>query len=282
MSNNKNHIDPNHELNELDELLFEQADVSFSTSKQDVLAQIKGNTKQVKAMRFGAIKVAASLAIILGSAFAFMNIYTKSYSTGNSVLANVNLPDGSTVKLNANSNLSVKPYWWFVNRNVKFEGEGFFTVEKGSKFIVESANGSTSVLGTSFNINSRNSDYTVYCKTGKVLVQNSNSKVEITPNKMAKMAPNGELITSTANEEIVLSWTNGLLNFKNTSLKQVFNELQTQYDITIEVSRNVDLFNTYTGIFTKPTNPIEALSIICITHNLQVYQQDTNRFLIKK
>ena len=80
----------------------------------------------------------------------------------------VTLPDNSIVTLRGGSELSYAPYWWFADRSLQFEGEAFFDVEKGSSFTVQSDNGVTQVLGTSFSIYANDENYEVFCKTGKV------------------------------------------------------------------------------------------------------------------
>jgi ferric-dicitrate binding protein FerR (iron transport regulator) len=287
VKNHKKHINPEHKLNDIDEKLFEKADIKFKKSAADVLAEIKatsGTAKEIKSkakvIKFGAWQIAAAIAFLVASSLIYMRVHSTTHTTAEHVLADVILPDGSKVKLNENSELSFNPYWWFAHRKVNFEGEAFFEVEKGSQFSVVSKNGTTSVLGTSFNINSRNNNYSVFCKTGRVMVENAQSKTVIEPNQIAITSSTGNLEKEGANETIVLSWTNGLLNFNNTSLATVFAELETQYGITIEVNRKVDLYATYTAIFTKPTNPIEALELICISNNLDFKKQDESTFVI--
>lgn len=287
MKNPKNHINPEHRLGDIDEKLFEKADIKFKKSAADVLTEIKarksvvdGPKSEAKVIRLGAWRVAAAIALLAVSSLVFMRFYFISHSTGQYVLADVELPDGSMVKLNQNSELSYNPYWWFANRNINFEGEAFFEVEKGSKFSVVSKGGTTTVLGTSFNINSRKNNYTVYCKTGKVMVTNSQSQTVLEPHQMARTSDAGNLEIEGADDNLVLSWTNGLLNFKNATLATVFTELENQYNISIQVNRKVDQYATYSGIFTKPTNAIEALSIICVSNDLSFEPIDAKTFAI--
>ncbi|MFY0675255.1 MAG: FecR family protein [Bacteroidia bacterium] len=289
MKNPKDHINSEQRLGDIDEKLFEKANIKFKKSAADVLAEIKASKSvidepksEAKVIKLGAWRVAAAIALLAVSSLVFMRFYSNKYSTVQYELADVELPDGSTVKLNENSELSFNPYWWFANRSIIFEGEAFFEVEKGSKFSVVSNNGTTSVLGTSFNINSRGNGYEVYCHTGKVKVENEQSHTIIEPLQMASTANNGQLETTQVNNDVVLSWTNGLLNFNNASLTTVFAELEAQYDITINVNRKVDLYATYSGIFTKPTNPIDALSIICVSNNLEFEMVDERTFIISK
>lgn len=282
MKDKKHHIDPKHELNELDELLFEKVDIKFSRSKEDVLAQIKSSTPAIQKSTSRVWKIAAAVAFFVTSSVIFMALYSRQFTTNQYEIVDISLPDGSSVKLNENSELSFKPFAWIISRSVVFEGEAFFEVTKGSKFSVESKNGTTSVLGTSFNINSRTNNYTVFCKTGKVLVSNLQSNTVLTPNQQASVGKNGSLINTVALENTVLQWINGLLSFQNNTLEQVFEELEKTYNISISVSRKVDLYATYSGIFTLPNDATEALSIICISNDLEFDQTSPSAFSISK
>ena len=68
-------------------------------------------------------------------------------------------PDNSQVKLNADSRITFSPDSWNKSRLVNLQGEAFFEVQKGSTFTVETDHGKVTVLGTSFNIYSRNDQF---------------------------------------------------------------------------------------------------------------------------
>jgi len=102
--------------------------------KQD---QHQQNEVQPKTKRFTfvSLAVAASIAFVLGLSilFLFQKQDTKNieYITGNAEWKKIELPDGSTVELNANSHLSVLNNWSKGNdRKVWLKGEGFFKVSK--------------------------------------------------------------------------------------------------------------------------------------------------------
>ena len=102
-------------------------------------------------LNFIKIGIAASLLIIIGLSFTLM-FYSKTITNpaGNHFTAQ--LPDNSRVEMNAASSIKYYPYRWYFSRKLKFEGEAFFSVEKGKKFTVTPNLDETTVLGTSFNI----------------------------------------------------------------------------------------------------------------------------------
>ncbi len=113
--------------------------------------------------------MAAAVALLVGIS-VLMQVYTKTITIPAGQHSHILLRIMSHVRLNAQTTLSYKPLLWKFSRKVSLEGEAYFEVQKGKKFEVISTNGKTVVLGTSFNIYSRNNNYQVTCVTGKVRV----------------------------------------------------------------------------------------------------------------
>ena len=84
---------------------------------------------------------AAAVLLLLVGMLGVVSTYTKTVNClpGEHKLAT--LPDGSTVELNAGSELAYYPLKWKLERKLKFEGEAYFNVKKGNKFYVVSENG---------------------------------------------------------------------------------------------------------------------------------------------
>lgn len=81
----------------------------------------------------------------------------------------VYLPDSSTVALNSNSEMKYHYNKFTGERNVVVNGEAYFNVQKGRKFIVDFDGGSIKVLGTEFNVVAYSNDYiNIDCTKGKV------------------------------------------------------------------------------------------------------------------
>ncbi|MBN2775257.1 MAG: FecR domain-containing protein, partial [Prolixibacteraceae bacterium] len=172
-------------LNKLTEVDFPKSKEDIWKLMEDKLTANAKVDKKVRKLGIRQLSIAASIAILIGIG-SFMRFYRVDYSTIAGEQLTVNLPDGSVVDLNGQSSVKYNPYWWKVNRTVKFEGEGYFEVEKGKYFSVVSNNGITTVLGTSFNIYSRDENYEVNCLTGKVQVEVLNGLKEIIyPNQQA-------------------------------------------------------------------------------------------------
>lgn len=151
------------------------------------------------------------------------------------------LPDQSTFVLNVGSQLSYHKNGWSEERSLNLTGEAFFKVEKGATFRVQTDNGSVQVLGTQFNVWSRDGVLEVYCKSGKVAVISTDEKVrkELHPTEVIRLNKDGnteEWRTSATESQ---NWTEGISRFKNVPLARVLAELERQFDVQIN-SNNVD------------------------------------------
>lgn len=114
----------------------------------------------------------------------------------------VQLPDGSTVLLNENSELKVGKDFGSLNREVSFVGEGYFKVahDPSKPFIVHTGKVNTKVLGTVFNIKAypNESAITVTVTKGKVQVSDDQRTFGI-------ITPNEQIAVNTATDEFVKS-----------------------------------------------------------------------------
>lgn len=261
--------------------IFTELKSPFNRSEEDLWLSIDSKISEQKSSKvfslsFSQYAIAASISLLIAIA-AVMNLYTEGYSSKRGEQIAYILPDGSKVELNSESSISYKPLMWWMSRELKFEGEGFFEVEKGSNFKVESNNGTTEVLGTSFNINSRNQKYEVYCESGRVRVSSvvSNSKIEINPGEIAKLS-NDKLEIDDAISKSVLAWKEGKFNFTSTTILNVISELEISYDIKINLEIENQSKYQYTAYFEKYETADESLELICKSLNLR-YEKTSDR-----
>lgn len=283
---NKQNQNINH--NSEDEFLHSlpQIELSFSKSKEEVWEELmkktSANTRKVKTVKLQWVKYAAAacITILLGLA-GFFAIYSKTIYCPKGEHLSITLPDQSMVELNANSSLSYKPYWWKISRNVKFEGEGYFKITKGSKFEISSTYGKTYILGTSFNIYARGSQYKVTCYTGKVKVVSTltSDKILLLPNDHAYITKNGQLkLLQDEKSEEKISWRNNLFLFTNTPLRLVLEEIELQYNINIVEKGKFDL--NYTGNFSKEKSVDSVLHKVCKPLGLKYTKGPGNNYII--
>lgn len=236
---------------------------------------------RVLTVNFSAVRwaVAASVIAIL-SLTGFMRFYTVQVESSAGQHLEAALPDGSHINLNAESSVSYHPYWWKVQREVKLSGEAFFEVTKGRKFAVESAKGTTQVLGTSFNIYARADVYNVTCVTGTVKVKSAlGYEAIIKPNSKAIVSPNGKINVLTNIETFPeISWRKNIFLFTATPVRKVFREIERQYGVKIDLRTNDE--SLYTGNFSKQQNVEEILNYVCPALGLKFNRESTGKFVI--
>ena len=250
--------------------LFDGASVKWNRSKEDVWASLENKLEEKDPARIIGINprrrifAAAALIIILLGIPSIMRFYSRTVCTPAGEHTGVSLPDGSLVSLNAESTVKYNPLWWNFKREVRLEGEAFFKVEPGSHFEVISEYASTAVVGTSFNILSRDERYEVTCVTGKVKVRSyvSDAEILLSPDQRALLGSGGKLVKEEINKTAnTISWIDKQFYFTAVPLEQVFEEVERQFNIDIRLKISEGL--TYTGNFSLEKDPESALRIIC-------------------
>jgi len=267
---------------------FPEIDLKYSVSKDEVWEKISrqisesqpGNRKVIKLNPLYKIAVAASLFLLLGVT-GFLRYYSKTvYSPAGQHLT-LCLPDSSIINLNAQSTIKYHPYWFSFSRKVTLEGEAFFKVISGNQFKVISRRGETTVIGTSFNIYSRNNDYNVTCFTGKVRVVSAekNEKVLLNPSEQAFINKDGFLrIAQNPNYKTVKSWMDNMFVFTGSSVINVIEEIERQYNIKIIFKADPNL--TYTGNFSKSLSEKEVLDLVCTSLGLKFEARSGAEYLV--
>jgi ferric-dicitrate binding protein FerR (iron transport regulator) len=287
MPKHQKHSEKKAYLNEKTERMISGAYVSWEKSSEQVWSELEKRmdsamkpVKTVILRPWMSLAAAAVFALLIGLS-AFMQLYTRKIQVPAGQHSSIYLPDNSRVKINAQSTISYKPLIWRFARNVKLQGEAYFEVQKGKKFVVNSAYGKTTVLGTSFNIYARNNKYRVTCVSGHVKVTDRVKKKEVILNagQRAALSATGILeIQTDINTEQTLSWTENRFSFTSVPVKQVFEEIARQYDIVISVPATVD--KTYTGAFNKSASADDVLNLVCRPLNLTYIRKSQNEYVI--
>lgn len=230
----------------------------------------KKETKVVPLQIF--LRVAAVLVIGIGIAFFFYNTAEHViHSTAQGERSRVTLPDQSSVYLDAESILSYQADEWPEERALQLTGKAFFDVREGSDFVVTSDKGTVTVLGTSFTINDRADDYYVECYTGKVAVGNQSTREVITAGEKVTLLQT-ELSRSTISVDENQEWVSGKLHFERAELVAVFEEIERQYGISLEIDPLGELF--YSGSLDINQSVEDNLEKVCLIMGLQLENKD--------
>ena len=265
--------------------LFSRARVDWSTSKEAIFSEkfeALLSEPKTKVVSFPSAiirwSVAASILVLVGlTTIAFFYSKTIDSPAGSHLTAQ--LPDGSTVEMNAETSLKYYPWRWYFQRRVEMEGEAFFSVKKGKKFTVESRLGETTVLGTTFNIYTRDGNYKVLCLTGKVGVSAAGKYVLLLPNQHAEIQ-SGKLVKTEniSQPENIISWRENRFIFSSVPFSEVVREIERQYGITI--SSDLPLSGTISVSFRKEADVDKILSMVCKPLGYSFVKNSDNNYKI--
>lgn len=205
------------------------------------------------------IMMAAAVSFLILATWGvhFSNGVTKTTQAGE--IASVSLPDGSQVDLGYDSEISFNKLTWSWNRNVQLDGEAYFEVEKGSTFSVVSKNGITSVLGTKFNVYSRENGYTVECFEGRVKVDSGDQSIELAEDEGVDFTKRKKPTRYSVKRKTP-DWKEGELYFSDEDISSVLIELERVYGVRIDGREKINS-QKYSGYF--PTDDLEmALRLV--------------------
>jgi ferric-dicitrate binding protein FerR (iron transport regulator) len=210
-------------------------------------------------------KVAASILVLIAVWMGFNTWTNVTCLTANNQTREVILPDHSTVTLNAASTLNYKKFRWNASRQVELSGEALFKVTKGSSFEIFSLGKTITVLGTEFNVFSRENYFEVKCISGKVAVQiPGTEKIMLTKGTAVKKEHKDKAPVKFDVPSGEASWINGNFYYNDADLNLAFDEIARQFNVTI--SRNLP-DRRYSGYFNK-SGLKEALDHVCLPMNL--------------
>jgi ferric-dicitrate binding protein FerR (iron transport regulator) len=269
---------------------FQDSSISYPKSKEEIWAEMElklsarpqGRVIRLNLKRMISYSVAAVLIIGLGL-LSFLRFYQVGVNCPHGQHVSVKLPDGSRVTLNAGSEMSYNPYWWEYSRKIRFAGEAYFEVKKGNRFEVRSEKASTTVLGTSFNIYSRNQEYRVNCITGKVMVKTKdNQSVVLSKNESSVVGHDNKILTlkdENLNKNAV-AWMKNEFIFTSMPLKDIFAEFERQFDIEItgkEKLTGVSTFNARRG-----SSPEEIINLVGKPFGVKCVKISDRKFIVEQ
>lgn len=197
-------------------------------------------------------------------------------TTGRGERAAITLPDGTSVTLNANSELVYVPSEYNKDkRAVRFEGEGYFRVNKDKErpFRVEAEGLEVEVTGTVFNLHVRPENETAELSLEEGGVRFLSTRTEegvlLEPGQRAVLNRADGTITvwSEAHIEDASAWKRGEMVFRNAPFSRIVSRLEENYGVRIETDYIESDSDLFTG--TIPATDIgEALTIIGKAYNL--------------
>jgi ferric-dicitrate binding protein FerR (iron transport regulator) len=215
------------------------------------------------------LRIAASIAILVTSSIVIWQSANRDtinyiiHKTGNAQVEAVNLADGTTVRLNANSTIRYPDKFRGRERIVELDGEAYFEVDHKPKnrFIVRTSSAEVHVPGTKFNLEAYKVDPVLKAS----LLEGS---IELIRKKdITILKPGQEYLLDKISEKASISgfdptnvtaWMNHELAFKETSLPIALRRIEHYYGVSIIIENNEVLQRKITGSFKN--NSIEELT----------------------
>jgi len=257
---------------------FKAPEYNTQIELDDVLNTIKITRQQTNNWLKPLLRVAAIFAICFSVYY-----YTTTLDTNISTLAaqktTIELPDASSVSLNALSTLTYNKKSWKNTRDVELNGEAFFKVAKGSTFNVTTSAGTVTVLGTQFNVKHRNNLFEVICYEGSVKVLHKSNTTILKPGD-SFLIIDGKFIAKEKEINLNPSWINNESYFKSMSFAHVLHEFERQYNVTIN-SQNIDIEQLFTGSFVHNNKEL-ALKSITLPLNLNYSIEKNNSIVLSR
>ena len=182
------------------------------------------------------IAIAYGLLLVLLSPLAYNFFFTKQVHTGTAQNETILLADGTKIILNSESKIIYDSDYNIDNRSIKLTGEAYFQVEKNDiPFAIETAYGEIVVLGTSFNVRSREDGFEVGVNDGKVKVSNELYSIHLSKGQLIEVA-------STFEEKDIVNisikkypdWINQKFYCNKTTLNELCSEIERTFDIRIK------------------------------------------------
>ncbi|GEL11682.1 FecR family protein [Flavobacterium glycines] len=243
-----------------------------------ILQHKKETPKVISISKKWILRIAAIFILGIGLTFAMQNFIPQSQVANYAQKTSFYLPDDSQVVLNSGSKIEFKKWKWKSHRKLELDGEAYFKVAKGRRFEVITNLGKVTVLGTQFDVKARKNKFDVTCYEGRVKVNYKNSQIILTHGQSVTFENNKQINTTTTS--LKPEWIDGIIAFKNENIQNILDELQRQYDITIQLKSN-----TSNSLFTGklPSNNLEvATRIISTTYNLKARKINSTTIIFEE
>lgn len=181
---------------------------------------------------------------------------------------NLELPDGTTVWLNARSEMKYPAVFSGTKREIKLDGEAYFDVSHNAEkpFVVHTQKCDIEVLGTKFNVEaySDSKDFSTALMEGSVKVTDNISpahSILLKPDQEASFK-NGKLFVSSIDDYEHFRWRDGLVCFKNINFNELMMRFEKCYGIHIVVENKNLKDYTCSGKFRISDGLDNALRIL--------------------
>lgn len=226
--------------------------------------------------------------VILVSAIALVAVRQGSLSSvkaGADRITETILPDGSSLFLNAGSQITYKKDFGKAHRHLSLRGEAYFEVKKNDRlpFVVTAGDARVEVTGTRFNVRAYRhaGRISVTVTEGTVRLSEARTPSNQTPVRAGETGwyePEKRSISHTPTRDPnTLSWKTGILDFRNTPLTEVIGVLSNTYHRSFELAPALQQCTVTVRFDNRSLG--EVLSVLQSTLGLDI-REDGNDYVI--
>lgn len=203
------------------------------------------------------LKIAAAVAITVACGLYFYVSEKKELLAAMNTVTvpagqrvNLKLSDGTTVWLNARSEMVYPAVFSGAKREVKLDGEGYFEVEhdKECPFVVHTQRCDIEVLGTKFNVEaySDSEEFSTSLMEGSVKVTDNaalSASVLLKPDQAVHFK-DGRLLVSSIGDYDHFRWRDGLVCFNDVAFNELMKRFEKCYGISIVIeNKNLEEYS---------------------------------------
>lgn len=182
----------------------------------------------------------------------------------------VTLSDGSTIKMNYETEIRIPEQFEGNQRVVYLTGHAHFDVARDTErpFIIYTEDSKTQVLGTSFGINTKEQGKTeIIVTSGRVAFSEkdqSDNLVTLTVNDKAILNPNKSITTYEVEAKKLTAWKENRLAFYDQTVTEIIGVIEPWYDVKVTITNPDLLSREYTFVYDNPSLEllIERMSIL--------------------
>ena len=243
--------------------------------KDPAPARVKGRNNYIPIQP----RLAYAFALMIIALLAGPKIYdlvthiTVSAERGSKI--EINLTDGTSVRLNSESSLKYKRNFNSESRIVNLSGEGYFQVVKGDyPFTVNTQYGTVTVLGTKFNVLARNENVEVVVNEGVISFipkKQGKPKTDKVIVKAGLYVNTNDLTPQPLPHPEYPGWIHDKLILNKTNLEIVCAKIERKFDVNIELASDQLHDISITGV-------INAVDLDGVLTTLAILSKRSYRF----
>jgi transmembrane sensor len=249
--------------------------------------------KMMPSRSFAWLKIAAVISLMAVASFLYMDknkskpgVAAKPEIVRRAAHRFIRLPDGTTVILKGDSELSYSGKLKGEKREVYLTGEGYFDVkhDPSREFIIHTGKIQTTVLGTAFDIKAIAGENSVMVTVtrGRVRVGNVDKVYGI-------VTPNQQIICNTAtqqysktsvNANTVVAWKDDDLYFDDVTVAEIAKTLEERFKVNIKFANEAIKSCRLSATFLKKQRLSQVLEVIRQFNQIDYSYSDDNTILL--